>query len=763
MISEKLTPTDTKIILNALGIDANGKAWQTIKSPLREENDASFGLNVETGAWKDHATGETGDVITLIERINHLETKQAVDWLKKHVDLGDTLHKATANGKVKKIEPFWNEYRKEFIKMGMKRIDKEPGHRLLTIAKEYDCLELATLQKFGCGIVEKWGADYLALPYATGCQLYRREGEKIIKSVKGSTPGASFFGIKQLAGRDTLYIAKSPRETMLLNQLFSESADVVGLCTGEQGNISKKQFEALRNEISASKYSHIYIFLDCDTEAALKTALSFESEVRKVTGNGNISVVNIHEVTGFKDITDCVRGGMDKNSFSALLEDTVKDQNLNVDNKRPLELEEFYSCAPENKCIYTPTRDLWYNSSVDARIPPIPTGNYYQNGKMIYESASDYLAKHRSVEQMTWAPGYPMLIRDRFISNGGIVEYPGCTTFNLYQPPNIKAGDPEKALNFLNHIKKIYPNDFEHLLKWFAQRVQYPGTKINHAIVLGGSQGIGKDTTLEPLRRAVGSWNFHDVTPNQLIGDFNGFLKSIVLRISEAREMGDVDRYGFYEHLKIVTTAPPEVLRINEKNRREYGIMNVCGVVITTNHKAGGIYLPADDRRHYVAWSDCSKDDFKESYWRDLWEWYDNGGFEHVTAYLQTLDISNFDPKEPPPKTAAFWEIVDAGRAPEDAEMADALDKLNNPDAVTIDQVASVASVDFKDWLQERRNRRQIPHRFDTAGYVPVRNDAAKDGLFKIRGKRSVVYAKKDLSKRDRIEATNELITAENS
>jgi len=40
-------------------------------------------------------------------------------------------------------------------------------------------------------------------------------------------------------------------------------------------------------------------------------------------------------------------------------------------------------------------------------------------------------------------------------------------------------------------------------------------------------------------------------------------------------------------------------------------VLNVCGVVITTNHKTDGIYLPADDRRHYVAWSDLAKEDFK--------------------------------------------------------------------------------------------------------------------------------------------------------
>ena len=59
--------------------------------------------------------------------------------------------------------------------------------------------------------------------------------------------------------------------------------------------------------------------------------------------------------------------------------------------------------------------------------------------------------------------------------------------------------------------------------------------------------------------------------------------------------------------------------------------------------------------------------------WDDLWGWYENGGYENVAAYLNEVDISNFNAKAPPRKTRAWWAIVDAGGAPEDAEFADAL------------------------------------------------------------------------------------------
>ena len=77
--------------------------------------------------------------------------------------------------------------------------------------------------------------------------------------------------------------------------------------------------------------------------------------------------------------------------------------------------------------------------------------------------------------------------------------------------------------------------------------------------MLGGLQGIGKDSLLEPIKQAVGPWNFSEVSPQQVLGRFNAFLKSVILRVSEARDLGDVDRFAFYDHTKSLTAAPPDV------------------------------------------------------------------------------------------------------------------------------------------------------------------------------------------------------------
>jgi Family of unknown function (DUF5906) len=437
----------------------------------------------------------------------------------------------------------------------------------------------------------------------------------------------------------------------------------------------------------------------------------------------------------------------------------TEDQHAAAQGLEGVTLADLHAYMPLHSYIYAPSREMWPTRSVDARIPPVPIldadGNpeLDANGKAKKIRASTWLDQHKSVEQMTWAPGHPMLVRDRLISDGGWIERRKVTTFNLYRPPSIERDDATKAAPWIDHVHKIFGDDAEHIIRWLAHRVQRPHEKINHALVLGGPQGIGKDTLLEPVRYAIGPWNLCEVSPTQMMGRFNGFLKSVILRVSEARDLGDVDRYQFYDHLKAYTAAPPDVLRVDEKHLREHSVLNVCGIVITTNHKTDGIYLPADDRRHFVAWSNLKKEDFTVGYWNTLWGWYVTGGHRHVAAYLAELNLSAFDPKAPPPKTPAFWDIVDANRAPEDAELADTLDQLGNPNATTVAILSAHASGSFDMWIRERKNRRAIPHRLEGAGYLPFRNEDAKDGLWKIHGYRQVIYVKSALTPAARLTA----------
>ena len=97
--------------------------------------------------------------------------------------------------------------------------------------------------------------------------------------------------------------------------------------------------------------------------------------------------------------------------------------------------------------------------------------------------------------------------------------------------------------------------------------------------------------------------------------------------------------------------------------------------------------------------------------------------------------------------------------------MADALDLVAGlsankhwPDAVTLaDIVAATTQASFADYLRDRKNSRRIPHRFEACGYTPVRNPDADDGLWRLNGRRQVIYARNTRSFADRLAAARRL------
>jgi hypothetical protein len=421
-------------------------------------------------------------------------------------------------------------------------------------------------------------------------------------------------------------------------------------------------------------------------------------------------------------------------------------EHPNLTAPQAFALEDFVAYRPGGTFCYLPTREMWGATGANAKL-----GDVMVNGVSKIKAAT-WLSQNRGADAMAWCPGEPMLIEGRLLVEGGWIEKPGDVTLNNYRPATIAPCEGDVS-PWLNHIKIIYPDDAAHIVNWLAHRVQRPGEKINHALVLGGEPGIGKDSALEPIKTAVGAWNFCDVSPANVMGRFNSHLKSIVLRISEVHDLGEIDRFAFYDRTKTLCAAPPDTHRIDEKNMREYQAVNVAGVIMTTNHKAGGLYLPPDDRRHYVAWSPTPTGAFAHEYFDTLYRWFQTGGNGIVAHYLATLDISAFNPKATPTKTPAFWEIVQSGRSAESADVDDALDALGRQDAVTLAMLehSPGATPEFRAWLGDRKNSVKIAHRMTDAGYEPIRNPEAIDGRWRIGGKRRVVYGRRTLGKVDQI------------
>jgi hypothetical protein len=430
-------------------------------------------------------------------------------------------------------------------------------------------------------------------------------------------------------------------------------------------------------------------------------------------------------------------------------------------------LGDFYAVPATNQILFMPSRELWPISSVNSVLPPVPTGEK-RNGKLVVIKATEWLKRYRRAEQITWAPGLPQIIEDRMILEGGWRDHSGAHCLNLYlpPPPPVLAGDASLATPWLDHFHRLYPEDDDDMVNWLAHRVQRPGEKPNHALLMGGGQGIGKDMLLHPVKIAVGPWNFQEISPTNLMETWNPFVKAVILRMNEAHDLGDGDRanrFALYERIKIYAAAPPDVLACNDKYIRRHYVPNVLGLVVTTNHKSDGIYLPGDDRRHLVGWSNCIKEEFSAGYFNTMWHWLlHEGGNAHVAAYLAQRDLSNFDPCAVPRQTAAFFDIVAASQAPEDAELADVLDSVGaekgRPDICSLLTLAASPRGASLEWLLDRRHRRSIPHRMERCGYVACRNPNTDDGQWRINGRRQTLYTKASLRPEQRLQAARDFV-----
>jgi hypothetical protein len=99
-----------------------------------------------------------------------------------------------------------------------------------------------------------------------------------------------------------------------------------------------------------------------------------------------------------------------------------------------ISLDDFFAYMPMHNYIHTPTRAHWPGASVNARLPDVQVTNAgghpvmdAKTGKPKTLSPSAWLDKNKPVEQMTWAPGLPMLIHNKLILEGGWIQHRGAT------------------------------------------------------------------------------------------------------------------------------------------------------------------------------------------------------------------------------------------------------------------------------------------------------------------------------------------------
>ncbi len=240
-------------------------------------------------------------------------------------------------------------------------------------------------------------------------------------------------------------------------------------------------------------------------------------------------------------------------------------------------------------------------------------------------------------DDFIWYPGKPL-----------VFEYKGRTVVNTFVAPKEITAEP-KCDPWLRHTEYLFPDEKlrEHLFSVMAFGVQHLDEKVNHAVVLGGAGGIGKDTWLAPFARWVPHC-FENIKLTDLADNWGYHLsRTKFLVIQESMALG-TKSVEIYNKTKDLMASPPDELTVKEKFTRPYHIPNVVQVIITTNYKNGVYFDDVDDRRYFVAWSDATKK--SAIYYIKLWQWLELN-WQSVIAWLMARDLSRFDPKAPPPMT----------------------------------------------------------------------------------------------------------------
>ena len=251
-----------------------------------------------------------------------------------------------------------------------------------------------------------------------------------------------------------------------------------------------------------------------------------------------------------------------------------------------------------------------------------------------------------------------------------VFEQDGIRYANSWSDTGEVEGIPGDVQRWLNHWDALgWTEHREHMLQWMAWTILHPETKINHMLLLGGAEGVGKDYLLYPLAVALAE-NHRTVPGEALTGQFGDFILSTKhLHINEVSLADHRDAALIAEKIKPLAAAPPDKLYINRKGVKPVYVSNIINVSMGVNStlpfKTQGL-----SRRIYGVWTDLQVRDWRGEvmpewrvYWRDRWNWMNGQGVQNCIYYLRNcVNLNNFKPSEAPPVTQFVRDINESSK-----------------------------------------------------------------------------------------------------
>jgi phage/plasmid-associated DNA primase len=275
------------------------------------------------------------------------------------------------------------------------------------------------------------------------------------------------------------------------------------------------------------------------------------------------------------------------------------------------------------------------------------------DGGVAYGSVADLHALYENKRRATERSSEPiskawMRHKGRATYPNGIVFAPAGGTkgaFNHWRGFAVEPSASGSCALFLEHLRDVVCGGdavaYRWLLCWFAHMVQKPGEKPGTAVVLKGRKGTGKDTVAEYVGGLFPRHHTKIANAEHLYGKFNAHQeKTLLLHVEEGFWAGDKKAEG---SLKYVITS--EQVQIEPKGVNAFQVPSVLRVFISSNEDW---VVPAtfDERRFFVM--NIRGEKRAPGYFSDLRQEMVNGGRPALLHHLQSLDLTDFDVRNPP-------------------------------------------------------------------------------------------------------------------
>jgi len=257
----------------------------------------------------------------------------------------------------------------------------------------------------------------------------------------------------------------------------------------------------------------------------------------------------------------------------------------------------------------------------------------------------------RIVDRLTYAPGQPRFSREKSFDSEAILD-----CINVWVPSDVEPeeGDVKPWLDLIHDVFDGDEKAKNHVISFLAYTVQYPGERINHALVIQGAQGIGKDSILLAMTKVLGHHNITHVTLQNVESQFNDWLFGKQLIVFQ--EMLAPGRRSIYNKLKTYITDPLHT--INAKHLPLQRVPNRSNYVFLTNYEHA-LSIDSTDRRMWV-WYSRMKPKGPEYYGR-FYKWLaDKRSADYLLHFLLNYDTGKFNPTAAPPMTDAKRSMIKA-------------------------------------------------------------------------------------------------------